>query len=72
MCTDYVNEIGLKDIFMWCQMIFQFSAKITLRIIVDGLDLWQVTSLGHRMDVYQVQLLLAVSVDMSNTVNTVG
>ena len=55
--------IGSDNIVMWCQLIFQFSARITLKVIGDGLDSWQVTSLGHRMDVYQVQLLLAVILD---------
>ena len=42
-------------------------ARITLKVMGDGLDSQQVTSLGHRMDVYQVQLLLPVSLDgMSN------
>ena len=63
MCTNSVNMTGLKDIVMRCQLIFQFSAGITLKVLVNGLDSRQVTSLSHRMDVYQVQLLLAVSLD---------
>ena len=60
MCTNSVNIL-----------IFPFSAGITLKVIGNELDSRQVTSLSHRMDVYQVQLLLAVSVDVFNTVNTV-
>ena len=63
MCTNFVNMTGLKDIVMWCQLIFQFSARITLKVIRNGLDSRQVTSLSHRMDVYQVQVLLAVCLD---------
>ena len=59
MCTDSVNITGLKDIVLQCQLIFQFFAGITLKVMEDGLDSRQVTSLGHRMDVYQVQLLFA-------------
>ena len=59
MCTSSVNMTGLKDIVMQCQLIFQSFAGITLKVMGDGLDSRQVTSLGHRMNVYQVQLLLA-------------
>ena len=54
---------GSKNSVMWCQLIFQFSTGITLKVIGDGLDSQQVTSLGQRMDVYQVQFLLPVSLD---------
>jgi len=38
-------------------MTFQFYAKITMRILGDGLDLEQVKSLFPKMELYQVQLL---------------
>ena len=63
MCTNSVNMTGSDNIVMRCQLIFQFSAGITLKVMGDGLDSLQVTSLGHRMDVYQVQLLLPMSLD---------
>ena len=63
MCTNSVNMIGSNNIVTQCQLIFQFSAGITLKVIGDGLDSRQVTSLGQRMYVYQVQLLLPVSLD---------
>ena len=72
LCTNSVNETGSQDNVMRCQIIFQFSAGITMKVIQDGLDSRQVTSLNQRIDVYQVLLLLAVSVDICNTVNTVG
>ena len=57
MCTHSVNVTGLNNIVMRCQLIIQFYARITMKVMGDGLDSWQDTSLGHRMDVYQVQLL---------------
>ena len=63
MCTNSVNVTGLNNIVMWCQMIFQFYAGIILKVMGDGLDSRQVKSLGQRMDVYKVQLLLPVSLD---------
>ena len=63
MCTNSVNITGSNNIVTLCQLILQFSAGITMKVIGDGLVSRQVTSLGHRMDVYQVQLLLAVSVE---------
>ena len=53
MCTKNVNNNGAHDIVMLCQKIFQSYAKITLRIIGDGLDLQRVKSLSQKMDVYQ-------------------
>ena len=53
MCTKNVNDNGAHDIDMQCQKIFQSYAKITMRIIGDGLDLKRVKSLGHKMYVYQ-------------------
>ena len=67
MCTNSVNMTGLKDIVMRCQLIFQFSAGITLKVMGDGLDSRQVKSLSQRMDVYKVQLLLPVSLDEKTT-----
>jgi len=48
---------------MQCQLIFQFFAWITLKVIGYGLDSGKDSFLGHGMDVYQVQLLLLVSLD---------
>ena len=63
MCTNSVNMTGSENIVMQCQLIFQFFAVITLKVMGDGLDSWQDISIGHRMDVYQVQLLLTVRLD---------
>ncbi len=63
MCTNSVSVIGYKIIVMWCQLIFQLFAVITLKVMGYGLNSRQDKSLGHRMDVYQVQLLLSVSLD---------
>ena len=51
MCTKNVNDNGAHNIVMQCQKIFH--AKITMRIIIDGLDLPCVKSLGQKMAVYQ-------------------
>ena len=67
MCTNSVNMIVSDNIVTWCQLIFQFSAKITLKVIQDGLDSQQVTSLGQRLDVYHVHLLLLVSLVKETT-----
>ena len=67
MCTNSVNMTGLNNIVMRCQLIFQFSAGITLKVMGDGLDSRQVKSLSQRMDVYKVQLLLPVSLDEETT-----
>ena len=58
MCTKIVNKNGEQNIVLQCQKIFQSYAKITMRIIGDGLDLEQVKILGHKMELYQVQLLV--------------
>ena len=63
MCTNSVSVIGKKNIIMRCQLICQLFAVITLKVMGYGLNLRQDKSLGHRMDVYQVQLLLSVSLD---------
>ena len=55
MCTKHVNENGAQNIVIQCQKIFQSYAKITMRIIIDGLDLERVKSLGQKMAVYQAQ-----------------
>ena len=55
MCTKAGNESGSANIATQCQKIFQFYVKITIKIIGDGLDLKHVKSLGHKMDVYQVE-----------------
>ena len=54
MCTKNVNKNGAHNIVMQCQKIFKSYAKITMRIIGDGLDLERVKSLSQKMDVYQV------------------
>ncbi len=49
------------------QLIFQLIAVITLKVMDYGLNSRQDSLIGHRMDVYQVQLLLLVSLeDMCN------
>ena len=48
---------------MQCQLIFQFFAGITLKVIGYELDSGKDSFLSHRMDVYQMQLLLLVSLD---------
>ena len=53
MCTKNVKKNAAQNIVMQCQMIFQYYAKITMRIIGDGLDLERVKYLGQKMDVYQ-------------------
>ncbi len=45
------------------QLIFQLIAVITLKVMGYGLDSRQETSLGQRIKLYQVQLLLLVSLD---------
>jgi hypothetical protein len=59
-CTKYVHQLcqrdWLKNIVMRCQLIFQLFAVITLKVMGYGLNSRQEKSLGHRMDVYQVQL----------------
>ena len=45
------------------QLISQLIAVITLKVMGYGLDFWQDTSLGNRMELYQVQLLLSVSLE---------
>jgi len=67
MCTNSVNRTGSKNIVMRCQLIFQSADGITQKVIQDGLDSRQVTSIGQRMDVYQVHLLLQVSLDKETT-----
>ena len=61
MCTNSVNMTGVKDIVMQCKLILHVFARITLKVMEDGLDSRQVTFLGHRMDVYLVQLLLSTN-----------
>ena len=46
MCKKNVNKNGAQNIVMQCQKIFQSYAKITVRIIIDGLDLERLKSLG--------------------------
>jgi hypothetical protein len=63
MCTNSVNVIGLNNMVMSYHLISQLIAVITLKVMGYGLNARQDTSLGHRMELFQVQLLLSVGLE---------
>ena len=58
MCTNSDIIIGKNKNVMRCQLINQLFVVITLKVMGYGLNGGKDSFLGHRMDVYQVQLSL--------------